>query len=105
MSVVASVFADCGCGQNNQSQADLVQDEKVYVTQEHLCFSEQTMFVYINNDWQPINSLYSDKGGLFIIYPEAGASSKTWYCSTCTTYHSCNSRCPITKEDPPSSCK
>lgn len=81
-------FADCGGAKNS---------EKTYVSMQNLHFTDDGMFVLLDDVWQQISALYSDEDGFYI----AGQPNpEVWYCSKCRTYHSCQENCPRGKSRP-----
>lgn len=88
MMFALSAFAYCGSEKSAEKMTSL---EKNYISIKQLHVSDEAMFVFLNNQWQQVDAVFSDNQGLFIARQP---SPETWYCKTCRTYHAADQECP-----------
>lgn len=74
----------CGCEEE-------VVPAKIYILPDHLQITEKAMFVFLENVWEPMNHLFSDEEGLYIV--RGVPAGKSYYCNQCGYFIPCTRPC------------
>jgi len=77
-------------------------EEKVYLSPAQVEVLDTQLRVFLEGEWEPAESLFSDAGGLFVYVYKPPNS---WFCNFCVKRHTCQQACPFTGQPPPRDCK
>lgn len=62
----------------SQEKQEMNQSQKIYVHPDQISLLPDGIFVYLNNQWFPVDALYSDSQGIY-----ANSGLTFWYCPKC----------------------